>query len=227
MEKEGIRVSYYDDEFYTELSEFDKQIEEMKASLASSVQKEFLGEMDALRLENESLREFRDKKEEYSRELENVKLQYQAKMCDAEYQANKKRLKELLGLFAVIGYRPKVEYTKGPKCEKCDDERKIHFTSPSGRKMTEDCLCNSYILTYSPKEVKLVSFYVSDKMNSMYFERTEDGDYDRYDLANELYDKNKVTFEEINRYSVVFLKEEDCWEYCDWLNKKEEHHESN
>ena len=62
MEKEGIRVSYYDDEFYTELSEFDKQIEEMKASLASSVQKEFLGEMDALRLENESLREFRDKK---------------------------------------------------------------------------------------------------------------------------------------------------------------------
>ena len=64
-------------------------------------------------------------------------------------------------------------------------------------------------------------------MNSMYFERTEDGDYDRYDLANELYDKNKVTFEEINRYSVVFLKEEDCWEYCDWLNKKEEHHESN
>ena len=59
---------YYDDEFYTEPSEFDEEIESFKEALSKSIQKKFLDEMEELREENISLREFRDNKERYEQE---------------------------------------------------------------------------------------------------------------------------------------------------------------
>lgn len=175
--------------------------------------------MEALRKENESLREFRDKKDYYEREVKKTIDKYERKMQDAEMSANRKRLKDLLALFSVTGYRPKVDFIQGPKCEKCDDNRKIHFRSPSGRAMKEDCTCAKGTYIHSPKEVTLVSFYAVNELDNVYFERTdEDKDYDRYDMCAELWDKDKKPFEEINAYRVVFLKKEDCQKYCDWKN---------
>lgn len=82
---------YYDDEFYTQPSEFDEEIESFKESLSKSIQKKFLDEMEELREENISLREFRDNKERYERELKAAKAEYQRKMQDAERQANQKK----------------------------------------------------------------------------------------------------------------------------------------
>lgn len=215
-------MNYYDEDFYTQPCEFEEKIEELKAELASSVQKKFLDEINTLREEIESLREFRDQKKAYDRELAQAKQQYEIKMREAERVASRKKLKDLLSLFSVTGYRVHTEYVPGPKCDKCDDNRKIHYISPVGRKMVEDCLCAAKTPVHSPKEVALVSFTASDKLSSTYFDRTsEDRDYDRYDLCAEMYDKDKKPFEEINWYRVVFLKKEDCQRYCDWLNEME------
>lgn len=81
-------MSYYDYDFYEEPSEFDIQIEEFKSSLASSVRKEFLEEMDALKKENASLREFRDNKDKYERELREAKAEYQRKMENCRAPGN-------------------------------------------------------------------------------------------------------------------------------------------
>lgn len=187
------------------------------------MQQKFLDEMDALRKENESLREFRDKKKVYDRELAQVKADYVAKMRNAESDAKRKRLKDLLSLLSVTGYRVHTDYREGPKCDKCDDHRIIHFVSPVGRKMTEYCSCATKMLIHSPKAVQLFSFYAGDKLSSVYYEMTsKDEDYDRYDMCGELYDRDKTKpFEEINAYRVVFLREEDCQQYCDWLNEME------
>jgi len=215
-------MNYYDEDFYTQPCEFEEKIEELKTALALSVKKKFLDEMEALRKENESLREFREQKKAYDQELAQAKQQYEIKMREAESIANRKKLKDLLSLFSVTGYRVHTEYVPGPKCDKCDDERKIHYISPVGRKMTENCLCAAKTPIHSPKEVALVSFIASDKLSSTYFDRTsEDRDYDRYDLCAEVYDKDKKPFEEISKYRVVFLKKEDCQRYCDWLNETE------
>jgi len=117
-------MSYFDDEFFYEPSEFEMQIAELKTALVSAVKKEFLDEMDTLRKENESLREFRDNKEIYDLELEQLKDQYERKMRDAEREANKKKLKDLLALFSVTGYRVAHELKREPKCDKCDEYRK-------------------------------------------------------------------------------------------------------
>lgn len=217
-------MNYYDEDFYVEPCEFEEQVEALKMALASSVQKKFLDEMEELRRENESLKEFRDQKKAYDRELAQTKEQYEAKMRDAERTVSRKKLKDLLSLFAVTGYRVHTEFEHGPKCDKCDDERKIHYVSPAGRKMVEDCLCAKKTPVYSPKEVQLVSFYASDQLSTMYFERTDkDRDYDRYDMCADVYDRDKtIPFEKLNQYRTVFLSKEDCQRYCDWLNKMED-----
>ena len=45
----GNEMSYYDCDFFEEPFEFNMQVEEFKSSLASSVRKEFLEEMAALK----------------------------------------------------------------------------------------------------------------------------------------------------------------------------------
>lgn len=95
-------MSYYDYEFYNELSEFDEQIKEFKAALVSSIKEEFLDEMERLRKENESLREFRDKKEEYEREFIEIKTEYERKIKNIERGADKKNLKAFLVIFMLL-----------------------------------------------------------------------------------------------------------------------------
>lgn len=216
-------MSYYDDYFFGEPTEFDEQIAELKKALTSAVKKEFLDKMDALRKENESLREFRDNKRAYDRELERLEEQYERKMRDAEREANKKKLKDLLALFSVTGYRVDYKFKQRTKCDKCDKYRKIHFTSPSGRKMTEDCSCAKGTRHYFPKEVSLISFNAGKKLDNVYFELISQNDYcDRYDLCADLYDQNKgIKYENINKVRVVFPQKEDCQAYCDWLNERE------
>lgn len=198
-------MSYYDFEFYGVMSEFDMQVEKFKSSLASSVRKEFLDEMAALKKENEELREFRANKKKYERELREAKAEYQRKIEEAERNANSKKLKDLLRTFSVIGYRANPEYKQGPR----------------GGNMTEECSCAKKICTYSPKEVKLLRFYAGKEIVDTYFEQVgRDEVYDSYSLCAQIYDKTKKPFEDINWVYTVFLQEDDCQKYCDWLNEK-------
>lgn len=213
----------YSYEYFFEVpGEFDEQIENLKEAISSSIQKKFLNEMEQLRKENESLRYFRDKKEECERELKKAKDEYERKTREAERNADKKKLKELLYLLAATGYRVDSKYKKGPKCDKCDDKRKIHFVSPMGRQMEEDCSCAKSTVFYYPKEVPIISFSAGRELGNVYFERTDGGyDYDSYSLCADLYDKKQEPYEKLNWYHIVFLKEEDCRKYCDWLNEQE------
>lgn len=198
-------MSYYDFEFYGVLSEFDMQVEEFKSSLASSVRKEFLDEMATLKKENEELREFRDNKKKYEQELREAKAEYQRKIEEAERNANSKKAKDLLRTFSVIGYRANPEYKQGPR----------------GRNMTEKCSCAKETCIYSPKEVKLLRFHAGKEIFDTYFEQVGvDEVYDSYSLCAQIYDKTKKPFVDINWVYTVFLQEDDCQKYCDWLNKK-------
>lgn len=215
-------MSYYDEDFYMEPSEFEEEIETLKESISKSIQKKFLDEMKALRAENETLWEFRDNKEKYERELKAAKAEYKYKMQQAESQANKKKLKDLLSTFAVTGYRPEPKYKQGPKCDRCDENRRFHFVSPMGRKMTEECSCAKSIRSYSPKEVRLIEFYAKKELGSTYFERVrEDEECDRYSLCAQIYEKDMEPFEDVNWYYAVFLDKDNCQKYCDWLNERE------
>ncbi|MNN65863.1 hypothetical protein D3C81_1813980 [compost metagenome] len=124
-------------------------------------------------------------------------------------------------------YRATRTYNKGPKCDKCNDKRKIEFISPLGKTMTEDCSCSESIIGYEPEEQVLYEFRKRDtydnKMTVWYrpYRDSDDGfTYHSSTVANSVYEKG-MDFEKVDRFGTFFKDKEDCLAYCDWLAKKE------
>jgi len=223
---------YYEDDFYYEPSEFDQQVEEFKASLIKSVKEEFLQRMDALEKENAALREFRDQKAAVIRDCEAKVAAAQREARMAEEKWKKARLHQLLGDFLTVGWKVGYENEMEPKCDKCDEHRYLHFLSPQGNKCKEMCNCARYKTRYFPKEAILSKIYVRkrdfrsdvdfDRLNRYYtVERSDRDEYDRYEATSDVYESGFACEKVGNQYRAVFLTEEDCQRYCDWLNEQE------
>lgn len=228
-------MTYNDYDYYwEEPSEFEQQIEEFKDSLRDAVRDEIKNKIKSLEKELAELKEFRNEKNkfinEYEAKIREIKREADAVMRTAkesEEKWKKARLHELLGDYLTVGWKVGFTWEYGEKCDKCDDERKIHFFSPQGKEYKEDCQCAKRYYKYFPKEamlskiyVRKKNFYYNDKGETDFYNRyytvINDGDSDRYDYANYVYTSSDVDFEKINEYVAVFLNEEDCKKYCDW-----------
>lgn len=223
----------YEDDFYYEPSEFDQQVEEFKASLIKSVKEEFLQRMEALEKENAALRKFRDEKEAFIRDCENrvAKAQREARMAEEKWKTA--RLHQLLGDSLGTGWKVGYKMEYAPKCDKCDDNRYLHFLSPQGNPCKEICKCAKYTTRYFPQEATLSKMYVRkrnfppdsvriDWRNRYYtVDQKRNDDCDVYEVATDVYEPGFVCEKVQNVYRAVFLTEEDCQRYCDWLNEQE------
>jgi hypothetical protein len=230
---------YYEDDFYYEPSEFDQQIEEFKQALRESVKEETKAEIASLKKELEELKEFKNERHKFIadyeaqiREIKHHAESVERAAKESEEKWKKARLHQLLGDYLFIGWEIGSTYELGEKCNKCDENRKIHFTSPQGKPYSEDCKCATRYYSYFPKEATLSKFYVrkknfcwNDNEETDYYYRyytvTDHDEYDRYEDINKVYTSSDIDFAEVNRYSAVFLRQEDCQKYCDWLKKRE------
>lgn len=218
-------MSYFDD-FFDEPSEFEQQIAEFKESLVEAVKAEYKEKMQALEEENAELREFKEAKEEHERILRNKVAEYDRRIQQAKSEVRRASLKSIFGENLVSAYRAHGESAKYKKCDRCNENRRIPYKTPLGNDAYEECPCNRSVWWYTPKEVKLTSFYAhsdsisSNRRTSLYYERVDsDRHYDRYDMCGEIY--NGEEFEKVNSYRAVFFDREKCAEYCEWLNKKQ------
>ena len=228
---------YYDyDDYWTEPSEFEQQIEEFKDSLRDAVRDEIKQKIESLEKELEELQQFKNEKnrfiQEYETKIREAKREADdivRKAKESEEKWKKARLHQLLGEYLTVGWKVGYSWEYGEKCDKCDDERKIHFTSPQGKKYTEECLCAKRYYRYFPQEAMLSKIYVrkknfrwddngeTDFYNRYYTVKDEtDDDYYRYEIASDVYASADIDFEKVNEYRAVFLNEEDCQKYCDW-----------
>ena len=226
---------YYDyDDYWAELSEFDQQIEEFKDSLRNSVKDEIKEKIASLENELSELKEFRDEKDKFIQECESKvrEAKREAEVAirtakESEEKWKKARLHQLLGDYLTVGWKVGNSWEYGEKCNKCDENRKIHFTSPQGKKYTEDCRCAKRHYKYFPKEATLCKFYVRKENfgwddNRYYTVVDCDDDYDRYERADHVYtSSDDIDYEKVNSYNAVFLNKEDCQKFCDWKNKQE------
>jgi len=205
-------MDVYNSDTYIRGLEFDR-----------GVNNELLDEIKALRKENGLLREFRDKKDAYDRELAQVKEQCDIKIRNAEVEANNKRFRDFLQCSSAVYYEAYFDLIRLPKCNKCDDNRLIHFISPAGRKMTERCDCDICMPYYIPNEVRLVEFEASHDSDhySLYYKKTYDTLCDYYKEVK-VYNRDELTpYIQLNRTYTAFLSKEECQMYCDWLNEQE------
>lgn len=218
---------FYDD-YYCEASEFEEKMEELKESLRESVKDEIKKELERLRKENQELKKVRDNWEEIKEGYRNKERELQRKMLTVEQEAKKARLNELFeasGMSTIL-YRATSKYVRKPKCNKCDEHRKIQFKSPSGRTYKEDCECDELFEKYIPREYSLVKFSLNTNNKRplrMYF--IASGIDDEFGLYNSEVEHiyNGEPFEQFPKqdiHTLFFKTEEECQRYCDFLNKQ-------
>ena len=226
------------DDYWAEPSEFEQQVEEFKDALRDSVKEEIKEKIASLEKELAELKDFKnDKKkivQEYEDKLKAVKSEADARIRNAkesEEKWKKARLHQLLGDYLTIGWRAGYTREYGEKCDKCDDDRKIHFSSPQGKKYTEDCQCARCYYRYHPQEVTLSKIYVRKKnfnysnnekadFYNRYYTVEDKDDCDLYEISSEVYKSSDFDYEKANPYRAVFLNEEDCVKYCEWLTEQ-------
>ena len=214
------------DDFY-EGSEFDRQIEEFKDALREDVKRETLEEIERLKKELAELRDFKERKDEIEKEYREKMREAKIAAAEAEQKWKNARLHTLLGEYLVGGFTVKCEFIKGPKCSKCDENRRIHFKSPSGRDMSERCLCDVSVKRYITVPIELYSieagkFSAKDNFVFSCYATEDYGDY--YYAKNIVSDLDHP--EKIDTYSAMFLDKELCQKYCDWLNDREKEAEA-
>lgn len=233
-------MNYYDDyEDYYEPSEFDEKVKELKNFLRGSVKEEIQSEIEKLKKENEKLQEIKSNwlrlEDEYKAKQRELERQIQ----ECKRNASKKRLDELFeetGMNVML-YQPDYENVYRPKCNKCDADRYVHFSSPSGKDHKEECDCAKRFQKYSPRVYYLTEFRkganysgFSKPMNFWYTKYKDySEDYDGYtyrsnDLEKAVY--NGESFEDLLQrygvysYGLYFRTEKECQGYCNWLNEK-------
>lgn len=228
------------EDLWSEPSEFEQQIEEFKDSLRENVKEEIKKKIESLEKEIAELKDFKNDRnkiiKEYENKIREVKSELNAKIREAketEEKWKKARLYQLLGDYLTVGWKAGYSIEYGEKCDKCDDNRKIHFFSPQGKEYTEECQCVKRHYKYYPKEATLTKISVRKKhfayddngkcdFYNRYYTVNDDGDdYDRYECASEVYVSSEIDYEKVNPYRAIFLNEEDCKKYCDWKTEQE------
>ena len=234
-------MSYYDDcEDYYEPSEFDEKVDEFKDYLRGSVKDEIKKELEDLKKENQSLQHIKENWDKLEREQKQKLNELKDKLSACKADASRKRLDELFketGMDVIL-YRVDWNSVYPPKCDKCDKDRLLHFVSPLGKPMAEECDCTKMFKKYSPKAYYMAEFrrnryYESGKERTMifWFKKYEDysNDYDGYQYDSSDAEKLVYTnenyqdlFDRFGEYSsgLYFRSEEECQGYCDWLNNK-------
>ena len=218
----------YDNEYdFFEPSEEQIVLDEVCDIFKKMVRQEVQDELASLRKQNAELREFRDNKSKYEREFASVKRDCANKIAQAENKAKQMRIHSLLGDNFTVGYMVYRINTRPPKCNKCDEHRRVEFKSPLGRTFKEDCECSKYTVTYAVKEVELMKFYIRQNSNPnicRYYKHADDvyndkEDCNEYDYVTRIY--NNEPFEDVRYYSTVFLDKDECQAYCDWKNTQQ------
>ena len=213
----------YDDDFYGDYSEYELMVDAFKDKLKQEVKEEIKAEMARLREENKRLQDIKKNWNAKVAELEHMKTQLKREMSDAEYNAKKARLSELLlpYLTKAWGITCHYEFLR-EKCNNCDEKGNIHFTSPQGHEVVEQCDCRKKFLVYSPSEAEVVEINNNRNFPNGIHVIFKYLDNDRYREVSEVY--NGEPFEDIEKhttcYGLIFKKEEECQSFCDYMNKK-------
>ncbi|WP_068505903.1 hypothetical protein [Paenibacillus kribbensis] len=220
-------MNYYDRDFYDEPSEFEQKVDELKETLMDSVKDEHKQEVDRLRKENAELQEVKRNLESIKREYNQKCVEIDMQKRDLLYEVRKERLAQLMGDFQVELFKAYPTHENGEKCDKCDENRYIHYKSPQGKNQTEKCDCSKGRTVYKPTAHVCSNFESRSGKFIAWYKEYKDADGMRLeelsfsDVPRLIY--NGERFEDIKeRYFTVYFKtEEECQTYCDWLTEQE------
>jgi rubrerythrin len=218
----------YDDFYNDDYSEMDQFLDELKQTALKNTKEEFLKKMERLEKENAELQEVKKNWNQLKREVEREKENYKFDKDKLEREIAYKKINELLD---IANWTDKLYYITDvnahlPKCNNCDDNRYIHFSSPTGKDCTEICpICGQNYYKYVVKECPTFRL----KFNSegrvaveSYFIKTDRwGDSTIYTKQN-VYEGSVEDFYFNDSYKIRhtgFRSKELAQQICDKINK--------
>lgn len=222
-----MSASYED--FYGEPGPFDEEMERIKEHLRSTVKQEITEELERLRAENGEMKGKLKNLDQLEREAISKRGEYERKLARAEQEGHNNA--QLMGLSTLITllteprYRVSMTSTMGPKCGKCDEDRKLHYTTPRGRDAEEWCECHER--TYSWEVEEQLVHEVSrrgGKLMAWYHSEMRYFDGDTLSSPTVLKSPEGLTLEEMarNPREYGFRTEEAAAVLAAAMNKEEE-----
>lgn len=201
--------------------------------LKTAIKKDIIAEVTTLRRENERLREYEKLAYKCDIRLSQELQKLEDERKNLEKKVKNMQIRELFGDYISTAWCAQKVYTSKPKCDKCNADRKIEYTTPRGKKGFELCECAEEIITYNVHPVDLMTINTDlqwgmIKYNRQYYtagtiwnngERIEDS----VKRVSTVY--NDEPFDEIKKYyydEMIFLDRIKCEEFCEYLNKKEQ-----
>jgi hypothetical protein len=223
----GIKMDWYENDFYEEPSEFDIQVSEFKRSLMKSVKEDFVSEMERLTKENKELQDIKANFEAVKRDFENKKRQLESEYQTLKSNVRRERLSQLMKDMEVELFSVASTSKSQPKCDKCDEKRRVYYKTPSGKETYEMCECSGRISIYEPIPTLLSSFSIRNGEGFAWYkvntDRSDDwlSYYDDSISGKELI-VSEDQFESVGySYRVLFKNKEIAQKYCDHKNNQE------
>lgn len=215
----------------------DEIVEIAKGLLSEQIREKIFKleeKVKTLEQENSKYSDFKETERGYTRRINELLFENQKKYEQGYNDCKKERIDKILDIIEGYTITSCTEYIK-PKCNKCNGNREVEFTSPLGRKFKEKCECSERITTYkvSPTVAKTIILnYNGTDTPSRYYLRNpdlKDGKEIRFEYFNDnniwvfkdFADFEKIKNENKSYWDCVFETKEKAQEYCDYLNELE------
>jgi hypothetical protein len=212
------------EDFYGDYNEFDRELNELKTSLVKGIKQEYIEKMERLEKQNKELLVIKKDFDSIKRHYENEEKRIIKEKADFITSFKKQTLQELFEDYGKTFYKLDSTSIAQPKCDLCDENRKLHFQTPDGENHRVSCSCSYNKTVYHVKEVKITYIEIDKRKNKditakMYFEvvsRPTYLDEEDYRMIN---DRIRETFEKDKHYyNTVYTTIEEAQKACDFKN---------
>lgn len=218
------------EDFYNEgPSDYELFMNDLKETLKKSIKDEFIKEMDKLRTENKKLQDIKENFEQIKLDYAHKEQELKAREQDMEKNLARKKIMELA---TIADMKAQIYYIDDdtaylPKCDKCDENRLIHFKSPTGKDCTEPCPdCGTTYHKYYVKPVDTMKILFPNdpaiRRVAYYLRHDHWGETYSYDLQD-IYRGSAADYDASDGYKMhhtAFESKELAQEICDRINKE-------
>jgi regulator of replication initiation timing len=227
-------MSYYEDygdEPCYEPTPADEIFFEAKQKLEECLKESVKYKLTSTIEENKRLKEENEKMREKVRNIEWKEKSLEQREKDMERNVLRKKFSEMLKPLEERDqiYRVNYSYKMGEKCNKCDENRKLPYTTPRGKTAYEDCVCSKTYKVWNVEKADIIKLSLYKKrdypyslsITPIYDSASYDEMYCKFELETFIENIDDFNMDEFRYNKVGFKNKDDCQKFCDYLNQKE------
>lgn len=212
----------YDREFYEEPSILDFAIDAFKKEMLDAVKSEYKNKMDQLEKENKELQGVKADFDAIKLSYKKAERELERKKYDLLSEVRKERLSQLMGDMVVVAYGVDYDNVELPKCDKCDENRRLNYITPLGNSAYESCDCSKKYTVYKPEEAILYELKLRNSEISGFYKLKNEGSRDEYltSYSDKLISSDDLVTADLSIYDTFFRTIEQAQKFCDLINEK-------